>query len=156
MQVTTNFKPICWGKGRCFLMNPNPGSAPQHQIRSQRQSFRWRRIDLFLCRKRGGSSPQWANALKTVCLTLKWAVKFYSNTLKRAWSAHGHCSLKKFFFHLFYLVALSLGYSMSALVLWPGIEPRPPPLAAQSLSHCTTRESPWTLFWVVGGGCAER
>ena len=28
------------------------------------------------------------------------------------------------------------------LVLWPGIEPRPPALGVRSLNHCTTREVP--------------
>ena len=33
------------------------------------------------------------------------------------------------------------------LVPWPGIEPRPPALEAQSLSHWTTREVPGLFSW---------
>ena len=36
----------------------------------------------------------------------------------------------------------SLSYGMWDLVPWPGIEPGPPALGAQSLSHWTTREAP--------------
>ena len=35
-----------------------------------------------------------------------------------------------------------LGCGMWDLVPWPGIEPRPPALGAQSLKHWTTREVP--------------
>ena len=38
--------------------------------------------------------------------------------------------------------------SMRNLVPWPGIEPRPPALGAQSHSHWTTREAPLTIFSV--------
>ena len=45
-------------------------------------------------------------------------------------------------FNLFYLAALGLSCSMWDLVPWPGIEPRPRPLGAQSLSHWITRKVP--------------
>ena len=41
-----------------------------------------------------------------------------------------------------YLAALGLSCGMWDLVPWWGIEPRPPALEAQSLSHWTTREVP--------------
>ena len=41
-----------------------------------------------------------------------------------------------------YLAVLGLSCSMWDLVPEPGMEPRPPRLGAQSLSHCTTREVP--------------
>ena len=48
-----------------------------------------------------------------------------------------------FFLILFiYLSALGLSCSMWDLAPWPGIEPGPPALGAQSLSHWTTREVP--------------
>ena len=37
------------------------------------------------------------------------------------------------------MTALGLSYGMRALAPWPGIEPRPPALGAQSLGHWTTR-----------------
>ena len=40
------------------------------------------------------------------------------------------------------------------LVPWPGVEPGPPTLGAQSFSHCTTREVPidwWWPFWLMRG-----
>ena len=43
---------------------------------------------------------------------------------------------------LIYLTAWGLSYSTWDLVPWPGSEPRPPALEAQSLSHWTTREVP--------------
>ena len=46
-----------------------------------------------------------------------------------------------------YLSALDLSCSMWDLVPWPGTEPGPPALGAQSLSHWTTRKVPHTLFW---------
>ena len=45
-----------------------------------------------------------------------------------------------------YLAVLSLSCSMQDLVSWPGIEPGPPVLGAQSLSHWTTREVPGVIF----------
>ena len=36
----------------------------------------------------------------------------------------------------------TLNYSMWDLAPWPGIKPWPPTLAAQSLSHWSTREAP--------------
>ena len=41
-----------------------------------------------------------------------------------------------------YLAVLGLSCSMGDLVLWPGIEPRPPALGARSLNHWGTREVP--------------
>ena len=51
--------------------------------------------------------------------------------------------------------------SMRDLVPWPGIEPRPPALGTQSLSHWTTRKVPQLFFLKLtilvavcgGGGC---
>ena len=44
------------------------------------------------------------------------------------------------------LAVLGLSCGMWDLVPWPGIEPGPPALTAQSLSHRTTREVPWCVF----------
>ena len=41
---------------------------------------------------------------------------------------------------------LLLAARMWDLVPWPGIEPRPPALGAQSLIHCATREVPFAAF----------
>ena len=41
----------------------------------------------------------------------------------------------------------SLDAACGILVPWPGIEPRPPALGAQSLSHQTTREVPALYSW---------
>ena len=41
----------------------------------------------------------------------------------------------------------TLSCSIRELVPWPGTEPRPPPLGAQSLSHWTTREVPGWLWF---------
>ena len=51
-----------------------------------------------------------------------------------------------FFNSCIYLAALSLSCGRWDLGPWPGIEPRPPVLGVQSLSHWTTREVPLTLF----------
>ena len=47
----------------------------------------------------------------------------------------------------------TLNCSLWDLVPWPGIEPRPPALGAQSLSHWTTREVPKSNFWWMGKPC---
>ena len=47
---------------------------------------------------------------------------------------------KKYLF--IHLAALGLSCSMWELVPWPGIEPGPPVLEVQILSHWTTREIP--------------
>ena len=44
--------------------------------------------------------------------------------------------------HIIYLAALGLSCGMWDLVPWPGIEPGPHALGAQSLTHWTTREVP--------------
>ena len=46
-----------------------------------------------------------------------------------------------------YLAVLGLSCSMWDLVPWPGMEPKPPALGAQSLSYWTTREVP--DFWCL-------
>ena len=52
------------------------------------------------------------------------------------------------FFKIFiYLSVLGLSCGTWHLVPWPEMEPRPPALAAQSLSHWTTREFPAMKFW---------
>ena len=51
------------------------------------------------------------------------------------------------FIFIFYLAALGLSCSMRDLVPWPGIEPGPPALGAQSPSHWTTREVPTQQSW---------
>ena len=48
-------------------------------------------------------------------------------------------------FIFIYLAALGLSGSVWALVSWPEIEPGPPALGAQSLSHWTTKEVPMAL-----------
>ena len=50
-----------------------------------------------------------------------------------------------------YLAAPGLSYSLWILITWPGIEPRPSALIAQSLSYWTTREAPWKswFLWVL-------
>ena len=48
-----------------------------------------------------------------------------------------------FFLSFFNLAALGLSCGMRDLVPWPGMEPGPPALGAQSLNHWTTREVPW-------------
>ena len=63
--------------------------------------------------------------------------------------------LKKYLFHLSLFIWLlrvlavtckifNLRFNMWDLVLWPGIELRPPTRGAQGLSHWTTREVPLT------------
>ena len=42
-----------------------------------------------------------------------------------------------------YLAAPALSCRHVGLGPWPGIEPRPSALGVWSLSHCTTRETPW-------------
>ena len=59
-----------------------------------------------------------------------------------------------------YLAALGLSCSMWDLAPWPGIEPGPPALGAQSLSHWTTREVPISSFLrnlhtVLHSGCTS-
>ena len=49
-----------------------------------------------------------------------------------------------FFKQLTYLAVLSFSCGRWDLIPWPGIEPGPPALGAQSLSHWTTREVPST------------
>ena len=52
-----------------------------------------------------------------------------------------------FFLILFiYLAALGLSCGMWDLAPWPGIEPGPPAVGAQRLSHWTTREVPTATF----------
>ena len=46
-----------------------------------------------------------------------------------------------------YLAVLGLSCSMWYLIPWPGMEPKPPALGAQSLSYWTTREVP--DFWCL-------
>ena len=53
--------------------------------------------------------------------------------------------LKKLLF--IYLAAPGLTCGMQDLVPWPGIEPRPPAVGAQSLIHWTTREVP--QLWIL-------
>ena len=73
------------------------------------------------------------------------------------------------FFKNIYLAALGLSYNMWALgcsiwdlVPWPGIEPGPSALEAQSLSHWTTREVSQGIlkgadsFFSFYGGCMNR
>ena len=56
-------------------------------------------------------------------------------------------------FYLFiWLVAQGLSCGMWDLVSWPGIEPRPPALGAQSLSRWATPEVP-NYFFLWGGSC---
>ena len=52
--------------------------------------------------------------------------------------------LKSFIY--FNWAALGLSCCMQDLAPYPGIEPRPPALGAQSLSHWTTREVPMPMF----------
>ena len=47
----------------------------------------------------------------------------------------------------FFLTVPSLSCCMWDLVPWPGTEPRPPALGAQSVNHWTTREVP--QFWIL-------
>ena len=55
----------------------------------------------------------------------------------------GFCFILLFFKKIFiYLASPGLSCGMRDLVPWPGMEPRPPALGAQSLSHCATREAP--------------
>ena len=59
------------------------------------------------------------------------------------------------YFYLFiwlcqvFVVACELSCSMWNLVPWPGIEPRPPALGAQSLGHWTTREVSPSPSWLL-------
>ena len=58
-----------------------------------------------------------------------------------------HCCFHfSFFNNYFYLATLGLSCSMWDLVPWVGIEPGPPALGAQRLSHWTTREVPVSIF----------
>ena len=72
--------------------------------------------------------------------------------LQGVYSLGDHNSLLNFFFLIlksfiyFNLAALGLSYCMRDLAPCPGIEPRPPALGVQSLSHWTTREVPPLKF----------
>ena len=59
-----------------------------------------------------------------------------------------------FFFNIYiwlcWVLVLAFGIfscCMRNVVPWPGIEPRPPALGAQSLTHLTIREVPFLEFW---------
>ena len=66
-----------------------------------------------------------------------------------------------FFFNLFLIICFSvpgLSWDMQGLVPWPGLEPGPPALGAQSLRHWSIREVPPLFsiavhsvltFWIV-------
>ena len=69
-----------------------------------------------------------------------------SKILRRSFS---FSFFKKKSFIYFNLAALGLSCCMWDLAPCPGIEPRPPALGAQSLSHWTTREVPGGLFLTV-------
>ena len=76
--------------------------------------------------------------------------EFNGNQISKCTASY--LSLHSFFFsniYLFYLAALGLICGMWDLVPWPGIEPRPPSLGAQILSHWTTKEVPVTPFLIV-------
>ena len=51
---------------------------------------------------------------------------------------------------LIFVVAWELFCGMWDLVPWPRIEPGPPALGVWSLRHRTTREVPWSVFWITG------
>ena len=50
-----------------------------------------------------------------------------------------------FIYLFFYLAAPGLSCDMQDLVSWPGFEPGPPALGAQTVNHWTTREVSPTL-----------
>ena len=64
------------------------------------------------------------------------------------------CGMQDLHCHVQDLLVAACGISscsMQDLVLWPGLEPRPPALGAWSLSHWTTREVPVCLWF----GCSR-
>ena len=68
------------------------------------------------------------------------------------WNGPGNLLFVFIFFFNFFFFFAALGPSCS---MWdtaprPGIEPGPPALAAQSLSHWTTREVPRILTFILG------
>ena len=91
-------------------------------------------------------------------LKQRWAIYFYLKNVDSKWNMHTVVCL---FFNVFILLIYLFGYtglscsmqtlscSIWDLVLRPGIEPRPPALGAQSLSHWATREVPSVprFFW---------
>ena len=62
----------------------------------------------------------------------------------KMWDASSYFG--EFFFFLMYLAAQGLSRGMRDLVPWPGIEPRPPALEAQSLNCWATMEVPGGFF----------
>ena len=59
-------------------------------------------------------------------------------------------------FVLFILAALGLSCGMWDLVPQPGIEPRPPALGVQSLTHWTTREVPHSAYLKIADLSSDR
>ena len=56
--------------------------------------------------------------------------------------------VKVFIVYLFILAGPGLSCGTWDLLPWPGMEPRPPALGAQSLIHWTSREVPWLSFYI--------
>ena len=54
--------------------------------------------------------------------------------------------VKAFIVYLFILTGPGLSCGTWGLLPWPGMEPGPPALGAQSLIHWTSREAPWLSF----------
>ena len=61
-----------------------------------------------------------------------------------------HCATREIPIYLF-LFSFFWPYCMACriLALWPGIEPRPSAVKAQSPNHWTTREFPYILFYIL-------
>ena len=93
--------------------------------------------------------------LKCVCLLVPYThSSWYSFTLYSFKTNKQKNPLCIWLFHVLDVAVGSLVFSMQSLdaacgilVPWPRIEPRPPALGAQSLSHQTTREVPALYSW---------
>ena len=90
-----------------------------------------------------------------VCVCVCVAQAFFSlhsSTVTFLWDIGGQEECVSFFFFGYTRsYTRTLGCCMWYLVPWPGIEPWPSALGAQSLSHWTTREVPrmHTLQWIL-------
>ena len=83
------------------------------------------------------SDTSWDPPFHRLCWTDNQKLSFYSRNSRDIQGLY----LSFYFFELFWLCLLASGI----LVPWPGIEPAPPAVEAQSLNHRTAREVPAIL-----------
>ena len=98
-------------------------------------------------RVRRGTNTYWVSALPG----LTSLGPFISHLMPQNRESFYSYLLYLFFLFLKYLfiwLCQMFSYGMQELVPWPGMEPRPPALGAQNLSHWTIRDIPICLFLV--------